>query len=659
MWGPAVSRILACGTNGTVRASGVLLLIPAATLAFLVGCAGPVDPSSGGALEITVQPVSQTVSAGQTATFSVSAASDSPLRYQWLKNGSNIAGAISSTYTTPATTSADNSSTFQVIVSNAHRSATSSVATLTVDSLPPSITMQPANQTVNVGQMATFTVAATGTSPLSYQWQKNQVNIAGATSASYTTPATTSADNGTSFRVIVTNPDTSVTSNAATLTVNTGPSITMQPANQTVNVGQTATFTVAATGALPLSYQWQKNQVNIAGATSATYTTPVTTSADNGTSFRVIVTNPVTSITSSAAILTVNSPPTITTQPVNQSVAVGQTATFTVVASGAAPLTYQWQKNQVNVPDATAATYTTPPTATADNGASFQAIVTNPVSSITSSTATLAVVTPGTVSVVTQHNDDARTGQNTSETVLNTSNVNLNQFGKLFALPTDGLVFAQPLYVPSVTINGGFHNVVIIATEADSVYAYDADAGGAPLWKASMVDTAHGAGSGETPLNSATALACTDVQPLIGITSTPVIDTTSNTIYVEAKSTDGVNYFHRLHALDILTGNEKSPGPIQIKATVPGTGDGSTTNGQLVFDSANISLHQQARAGLLLMNGTIFIAFGSHCDFSPWHGWLFAYDAATFTQKSVYVTDRKSTRLNSSHQHRSRMPSSA
>ena len=585
---------------------------------------------------IMMQPVNETVNVGQTATFTVVATGAPPLSYQWQKNQVNIVGATSASYTTPATTSADNGTSFRVIVTNPVSSVTSNAATLTVNT-GPAITTQPANQTVNVGQTATFTVVATGTPPLSYQWQRNQVNIAAATSASYTTPVTTSTDNGTTFRVILTNPVTSITSNAATLTVNTGPNITTQPVNQTVNVGQTATFTVVATGTPSLSYQWQKNQVNIAGATSATYTTPVTTSADNGISFRVIVTNPITSITSSAAILTVNSPPTITTQPANQSVAVGQTATFTVVASGTAPLTYQWQKNQVNIPGATAATYTTPPTTTADNGASFQAIITNTVSSTTSSPATLAVVTPGTVSVVTQHNDNARTGQNTSETILNTSNVNVTQFGKLFALPVDGLVYAQPLYVPSVTINGGFHNVVIIATEADSVYAYDADASGAPLWKASMVDAAHGAGSGETPLNSATTLACTDVQPLIGISSTPVIDPISNTIYVEAKSTDGVNYFHRLHALDILTGNEKSPGPIQIKATVPGTGDGST-NGQLVFDSASISLHQQARPGLLLMNGTIFMAFGSHCDFGPWHGWLFAYDAATFTQKSVYVT---------------------
>jgi hypothetical protein len=238
----------------------------------------------------------------------------------------------------------------------------------------------------------------------------------------------------------------------------------------------------------------------------------------------------------------------------------------------------------------------------------------------------------GQVSVLTQHNDNARTGQNTSETILNTSNVNVNQFGKLFALPSDGQVYAQPLYVPGVTINGGVHNLVVLATENDSVYAYDADSSGAPLWKASMVDAAHGAGAGETALNSATTTGCNEM-PKVGITSTPVIDPTSKTIYVEAKSTDGVNYFHRLHALDLLTGNEKTPGPVVIAGTVSGTGDGSS-NGQLSFDN----LLQLNRPGLLLLNGTIYIAYGSHCDFSPYHGWLFAYDEATFTQKSVYVT---------------------
>src|ERR1700730_1337113 len=153
------------------------------------------------------------------------------------------------------------------------------------------------------------------------------------------------------------------------------------------------------------------------------------------------------------------------------------------------------------------------------------------------------------MAVLTQHNDISRTGQNTNETILTTSNVNVNQFGKLFSLPTDGEVYAQPLYVPNVKIAGGTHNVLIVATENDSVYAFDADsntgANASPLWKASMVDAAHGAGSGETPMPySATSSSCTDLTPQIGITSTPVIDPASGTIYVEAKSTNGVTYYH-------------------------------------------------------------------------------------------------------------------
>src|SRR4029077_15341328 len=140
----------------------------------------------------------------------------------------------------------------------------------------------------------TFTVVATGTAPLSYQWQKNGVNIAGATAASYTTPATTTADSGATFQVVVSNTAGTVTSAAGTLTVNpapVAPTITTQPGNQTVTAGQTATFTVVATGTAPLSYQWQKNGANITGATSTSYTTPVTTTADSGASFAVVVSN--------------------------------------------------------------------------------------------------------------------------------------------------------------------------------------------------------------------------------------------------------------------------------------------------------------------------------------------------------------------------------
>ena len=176
----------------------------------------------------------------------------------------------------------------------------------------PTITTQPANQTVTAGQTATFAVVAAGTAPLGYQWQKNGVNIAGATSASYTTATTTTADSGSTFRVVVTNTAGTVTSSAATLTVNAAavaPTITTQPANQTVTAGQTATFAVVAAGTAPLGYQWQKNGANITGATSASYTTATTTTADSGSTFRVVVSNSAGTVTSSAATLTVNPAP--------------------------------------------------------------------------------------------------------------------------------------------------------------------------------------------------------------------------------------------------------------------------------------------------------------------------------------------------------------
>ncbi len=185
-------------------------------------------------------------------------------------------------------------------------------APISSPTIPPSITAQPVSQSVTAGQTATFSVTATGTAPLSYQWQNNGAAISGATSASYTTPATTTADDGAQFTVVVSNSAGSVTGNSATLIVNVTlvtPSIISQPTSQTVTAGQTATFSMAASGTVPLSYQWQRNAVNIAGATAATYTTPATTTSDSGATFRVVVSNAAGTATSSAATLTVNSAP--------------------------------------------------------------------------------------------------------------------------------------------------------------------------------------------------------------------------------------------------------------------------------------------------------------------------------------------------------------
>jgi Immunoglobulin domain/Immunoglobulin I-set domain len=275
------------------------------TAAMLTVTTAPVAPT------ITTQPASQTVSAGQTATFTVVAAGTAPLSYQWQKNGANITGATATSYTTPATASSDSGSTFDVTVSNTAGTITSTAAALIVNAaaVAPTITTQPAAQTVTVGQTATFTVVAAGTAPLSYQWQRNGANITGATATSYTTPATASSDSGSTFDVTVSNTAGTIMSAAAALTVTAtpvAPTITTQPASQTVTAGQTATFMVVAAGTAPLSYQWQKNGANITGATATSYTTPATVSSDSGSTFDVTVSNTAGTITSTAAALTVN-----------------------------------------------------------------------------------------------------------------------------------------------------------------------------------------------------------------------------------------------------------------------------------------------------------------------------------------------------------------
>lgn len=250
----------------------------------------------------------------------------------------------------------------------------------------------------------------------------------------------------------------------------------------------------------------------------------------------------------------------------------------------------------------------------------------------------LAVISNSPVSVLTYHNDNGRTGQNTNETSLNVANVNTNTFGKLFSYAVDGFVHAQPLVLTGVAIPGnGTHNVVLVATEHDSVYAFDADDGtgtnATPLWQVSFINPL----SGITSVPEAD-VDCGDVTPEMGVTSTPVIDPATGTLYVVAKTKEVVsgltNYVDRLHALDVATGAEKFGGPAVIQASVTGHGDGATDGGQLLFSP----LQQLNRAALLLNNNVVYIAYGSHCNDAPFHGWLLGYDSQTLAPTSVFNT---------------------
>ncbi|MGZ4733731.1 MAG: immunoglobulin domain-containing protein, partial [Terriglobales bacterium] len=321
--------------------------------------------------------------------------------------------------------------------------------------------------------------------------------------------------------------------------------------------------------------------------------------------------------------------PTITTHPADKTVAPGETATFSATATGSTPLSYQWQRNQAAISGTTSASYTTPPATSTDNGAQFRVVVSNSVGSATSDPATLTVSStppppppppPNVVDVVTYHNDIARTGQNLKETILTTANVNSSTFGKLRSLSVDGKVDAQPLYLSNLaSIAGGAHNVLYVATEHGSVYAFDADSG-TQLWKITTL------GSGETTSDKR---GCDQVTPEIGITATPVIDRNAGAhgvIYVVAMSKSGSTYFQRLHALDVTTGAEMFGGPKLIEASFPGTGDNSS-NGRVVFDPAQY----KDRAALLLLNGVVYTTWASHCDIRPYTGWIMGYDQTTLT----------------------------
>jgi hypothetical protein len=238
--------------------------------------------------------------------------------------------------------------------------------------------------------------------------------------------------------------------------------------------------------------------------------------------------------------------------------------------------------------------------------------------SIASPTHLLQATTP-VVDVLTYHNDNLRTGHNLNETFLTPANVNVTTFGKLFAYPVDGAIYGEPLYVSQLSIPGkGVRNVVYIATEHDSVYAFFAGGAGL-LWHRSFINPPT-----VTTVSTSGVGFCDDISPEIGITGTPVIDRTTRTLYV-VSVIDKQGVF--------ATGAEKFGSPKNIAASVSGSGYDSK-NGLVSFNA----LMENQRSALLLSNGVLYIAFGSHCDIDPYHGWVLAYDALTLRQKAVFNT---------------------
>ncbi|HEY2512150.1 MAG TPA: discoidin domain-containing protein [Polyangiaceae bacterium] len=247
----------------------------------------------------------------------------------------------------------------------------------------------------------------------------------------------------------------------------------------------------------------------------------------------------------------------------------------------------------------------------------------------TASTAALELTSPG-VSITTRSYDNQRSAANTAETVLTAANVNTSQFGKLFELPVDDQVYAQILYVSPVTIGGVVHRVVYAATLNNTVYAFDADVAGAPLWSRNFN------GTGRPTTRADVGQSCgtyNDFSGNIGIVSTPVIDAAAKTMYLVARTVEASGTVQRLYAIDITSGVDRAASPQVIQASVKGTGEGSV-NGVVTFDPVT----QNQRSSLALANGVVYLAWASFCDTGPFHGWVMAYDASSLAQVGVFNT---------------------
>jgi hypothetical protein len=508
-----------------------------------------------------------------------------------------------------------------------------SATTVSVSGLPSGVTISPATLSVTPGVALPLTMTAASSTPTTTATLSFTTTVNGQTAsaqASLSVTAATPAD----FSLSVTPASVSLTANGTTTAVSV---------LATAQNGFSSNVQVAIAG-LPAGVTAQPSSLTLTPGTAATVNlmAPAGTAAGSSTATFTGTSGALTH-TASLPITVITPPPaqadfSLAVSPQSLSLMIGEagqavqlTATAlngftgtTAVALSGLPAGVTANPASVSLTPGTPQSITLTAANIAQAGTA--SVVFTGTSGSLTHTATLAltVAAPAAVNVTTYHNDNARDGWNAAETILTPQNVNFNGFGKLRELLVDANVDGQPLYVSGLTVAGQMHNVLIVVTEHDSVYAFDADSG-TQLWKVSAL------GANETTSDDH---GCNQISPEIGITDTPVIDRShgpNGTVFLVAMSKDASSKYHqRLHALDLATGADLQGSPTEIAATFPGTGYGSS-NGMQVFDPGQYA----ERVGLLLMNGQIYMAWTSHCDIDPYTGWVMAYSESTLQQTSV------------------------
>jgi hypothetical protein len=535
-----------------------------------------------------------------------------------------------------------------------------SVAINSASPLQITVSVSPSTAQVPIGESAPFVATVGNSSNLAVSWQVNglpggnpvigTISATGPNTASFTAPINVPNSPTVTVQAIPQADQTKLGSASVTITPPPPPTLSISPSSASVPVDGVLPFTAnvqnSSSGVL-----WEVDNLSGGNSTigtisasglAAVYKAPAQVPTIPVSVTAILLVDP--SVSSSAAIMvTPAAPPAVvvTVSPPTASIAIGQAFQFAAAVQNSASGLI-WQVNHISGGNSTVGTITPSGPLTA----AYQAPTSLPsppgvtVSAVLQSDSTVfgsagVTLTPpdAVAGVFSWRNDDGLTGQNRQETILTPATVSSGGFGKRFSCPVDGYVFAQPLYASNVAAGGTTQNVVFVATENDSVYAFDADANPCwQLWHTSFLTP------GVTPVcqpNCSSDVGSDNLGPQIGITGTPVIDPRTATLYVVAETKEGGNFVHRLHALDLVTGNEKSGGPVQIRATVPRTvGTGSVT-----FDPQRAN----QRAALQLIRDasgktSVLIAYGGYDESGDYNGWLFAYDAATLTQVAVLNT---------------------
>ncbi len=589
------------------RISGCFLSL---AIAFtLAGCQGVnnASPSPSSAVSVSLNQSSVNVAPGGTAQFTATVQNTTNTAVTWsvdgVAGGNSSVGTISATglYTAPA--QAGTHTVTATSVADSTKSAKASVAV-------GDISLTPASATIAPGGTQQFTATIQGFSKAAINWSVNKVSGGNSTvgtissSGLYTAPAQT----GTYTIVATSAADSSVTA-SATVAVFT---LSVSPSTATIALSATEQFTASAQGLSTPVFSWSVDTIAGGNSTVGTITTAglYTAPAQPGThTIAASVAN--ASGTASAAVTVIS----FTVTPSTATVDPSATQQFTAAIQGSTETTFSWSVDGVAGGNATTGTISTSGLYTAPGmlGAHTVTATTTTAPSV-SAGASVTVVNLAQAAVLTYHNDDARDGAYMQEVTLTPANVNSTKFGKLFSYSVDGQIYAQPLYLPQISIAGGTHDVVYVETQNNSVYAFDATgAQTTPFWQINL----------GAPV---TKNDYSGVSPVVGILSTPVIDSTTNTMYVFSESSGGDGPFH-LHALDVATGAEKFGGPVLVTGTVPGTG-GESSGGNITLGT---DCYQRMGLALNPVTNAIYIPFGS-CA----HGWVLAYDKTTLAQTAIF-----------------------